>query len=29
MIFDVKQLQRVLHGYVAYFNQAQPHQGIA
>ena len=27
-IFDEKQLQRVLNAYVAYFNQARPHQGI-
>ena len=28
LIFHEKQLQRVLNGYVAYFNQARPHQGI-
>jgi putative transposase len=28
-IFGEKQLQRVLNDYVAYFNQARPHQGIA
>src|SRR5215468_88079 len=27
-IFNEKRLQRVLNGYVAYFNQARPHQGI-
>jgi putative transposase len=27
-IFGEKQIQRVLHAYVAYFNQARPHQGI-
>ena len=27
-IFNEKQLQCVLNGYVAYFNQARPHQGI-
>jgi len=27
-IFNEKQLQRVLNGYVTYFNQARPHQGI-
>jgi putative transposase len=29
LILQEKQLQRVLHAYVAYFNQARPHQGIA
>jgi hypothetical protein len=29
VIFGEKQLQRVLNDYVAYFNQARPHQGIA
>jgi hypothetical protein len=29
LIFGEKQLQRVLNGYVAYFNRARPHQGIA
>src|SRR5262249_4826054 len=29
LILHKKQLQRVLNGYVAYFNQARPHQGIA
>jgi transposase InsO family protein len=28
LILREKQLQRVLNGYVAYFNQARPHQGI-
>jgi len=28
LIFHEKQLQRVLNAYVAYFNQARPHQGI-
>src|SRR5881392_978469 len=28
LIFREKQLQRVLNRYVAYFNQARPHQGI-
>ncbi len=28
LILEEKQLQRVLHAYVAYFNQARPHQGI-
>jgi putative transposase len=28
LIFWEKQLQRVLNGYVMYFNQARPHQGI-
>jgi putative transposase len=28
LIFQEKQLQRVLNAYVAYFNQARPHQGI-
>jgi putative transposase len=28
LIFREKQLQRVLNAYVAYFNQARPHQGI-
>jgi putative transposase len=28
LIFGEKQLQRVLNSYVAYFNQARPHQGI-
>jgi putative transposase len=28
LIFHEKQLQRVLHAYVGYFNQARPHQGI-
>ena len=28
LILHEKQLQRMLNGYVAYFNQARPHQGI-
>ena len=28
LIFREKQLQRVLNAYIAYFNQARPHQGI-
>ncbi len=28
LIFHEKQLQRVLNQYIAYFNQARPHQGI-
>ena len=28
LIFHENQLQRVLNGYVAYFNEARPHQGI-
>ena len=28
LIFHEKQFQRVLNGYVAYFNLARPHQGI-
>jgi transposase InsO family protein len=28
LILEEKQLQRVLHAYVVYFNQARPHQGI-
>ena len=28
LILHEKQLQRVLNAYVAYFNQARPHQGI-
>ncbi|GAC1347231.1 MAG: hypothetical protein NVSMB27_12220 [Ktedonobacteraceae bacterium] len=28
LIFQEKQLQRVLNAYVVYFNQARPHQGI-
>jgi len=28
LIFHEKQLQRVLNAYMAYFNQARPHQGI-
>src|SRR3984893_9379716 len=28
-IVKERQLQRVLHAYVSYFNQARPHQGIA
>jgi transposase InsO family protein len=28
LIFQEKQLQRVLNAYVGYFNQARPHQGI-
>ena len=28
LIFHEKQLHRVLHAYVEYFNQARPHQGI-
>ncbi len=28
LILHERQLQPVLHGYVAYFNQARPHQGI-
>jgi putative transposase len=29
LILQERQLQRVLNGYVAYFNRARPHQGIA
>jgi putative transposase len=29
LILEEKQLQRVLHAYVSYFNQARPHQGMA
>jgi putative transposase len=29
LILHEKQLHRVLHAYVAYFNQARPHQGIS
>jgi putative transposase len=29
LILEEKQLQRVLHAYVGYFNQARPHQGMA
>ena len=29
LILHERQLQRVLNSYVAYFNQARPHQGIA
>jgi putative transposase len=29
LILEEKQLQRVLKAYVAYFNQARPHQGMA
>jgi putative transposase len=29
LIFQERQLHRVLNAYVAYFNQARPHQGIA
>ena len=29
LIVQEKQLQRVLNGYVAYFNRARPHQGMA
>jgi transposase InsO family protein len=29
LIFQEKQLQRVLNAYVGYFNQSRPHQGIA
>src|SRR5438105_15280861 len=29
LILHERQLQRVLKAYVAYFNQARPHQGIA
>jgi len=29
LIVKERQLQRVLHAYVSYFNQARPHQGIA
>ncbi len=29
LILQERQLQRVLHAYVGYFNQARPHQGIA
>jgi len=29
LILEEKQLQRVLNAYVAYFNQARPHQGMA
>jgi len=28
LILQEKQLQRVLNAYMAYFNQARPHQGI-
>ena len=28
LILHERQLQRILNGYVAYFNQARPHQGI-
>jgi putative transposase len=28
LIFHEKQLHRVLRAYVAYFNEARPHQGI-
>jgi len=28
LILQEKQLQRVLNAYIAYFNQARPHQGI-
>jgi putative transposase len=28
LIFDEKQLHRVLRAYVEYFNQARPHQGV-
>ncbi len=28
LIFQEKQLERVLNGYLAYFNRARPHQGI-
>ncbi len=28
LVFSEKQLQRVLRSYVAYFNEARPHQGI-
>jgi len=28
LILEEKQLQRLLNGYVAYFNRARPHQGI-
>jgi hypothetical protein len=28
LIFHEKQLRRVLNGYVAYFNEARPQQGI-
>jgi putative transposase len=28
LILHEKQLQRILNAYVAYFNQARPHQGI-
>ena len=28
LILHEQQLQRMLNGYVAYFNQARPHQGI-
>jgi hypothetical protein len=28
LIFQEKQLQRVLNEYAAYFNRARPHQGI-
>jgi len=28
LILQERQLQRVLNAYVAYFNQARPHQGI-
>jgi putative transposase len=28
LILSEKQLQRVINGYVAYFNRARPHQGI-
>ena len=29
LIFQERQLHRVLNAYVAYFNQARPHQGMA
>ena len=29
LIVKERQLQRVLHAYVSYFNQARPHQGMA
>ena len=29
LIVKERQLQRVLHAYASYFNQARPHQGIA
>jgi len=28
LVLEQKQLQRMLNGYIAYFNRARPHQGI-